>query len=98
MDAHVPAVCEWIQQGDGYQLRESRSNWSTSVSRHEQVSVHLAGTLSVDGEAAKVFGTIQHADRHVSSRQDCRINRLWTTLGIQLQRARRISQIPSIDE
>src|SRR5690348_10518296 len=98
MEAHVPAVCEWIQQGDGHQLGEPGPDWSTSVSRHEQVSVFVAGTLSLDEEAAKVSGAIQHADCHVSGRQDCRINRIWTTLDTQLQRARRISRIPSIAE
>src|ERR1051325_10384533 len=77
MDANVFAFCGWVQQGDGYQFGEPRSGWAAPVSRYEQVSVRVAGALSVDRETTSVHGEIQYADCYVTSRQDCRIIRIY---------------------
>ncbi len=58
MDANVPPLCGRVQQRDGHQLGEPGSGWTTSFPWHEQISVHVAGALSVDGAETKVLGEI----------------------------------------
>src|SRR5262249_56118154 len=76
MDQDVSAVRGWVQKRDGHQLGESGPGWSTSLPRHEQVPVLVARALSVDREAQKIFRNVQHSNRYVANRQDCRIKKI----------------------